>query len=278
MMTSEAKKLQQATSSIDARRNLNDPLGGCSLLSAPSAKSPERSTALCKCGAPIEVVRVGPLCLTPAACPVCERESKEAGARAAARGCRERKRQTLRARIEAVVPPHFQRAHWRHVPKALRPMISDVMGGENGRGLLLWGPVGGGKSYTLCAMARHWVIRGESVVRYRYDSLLLDIRRTYNRQGGESDADIIDRCTRADRLLLDDIGSGTSLDTAESDFAIKTLCTILDTRIEAEKPTYFTSNKPLEILQTSFDERIASRIEGACEIVKLDAPDWRRTQ
>lgn len=120
-------------------------------------------------------------------------------------------------------------------------------------------------------------MQNESVVRWRYDKLLLALRKTFAKKGGRCDADIIEECTEADRLILDDVGSGTSVDVAESDFSVRTLLAILDDRIEAEKSTYFSSNKPVEVLQTSFDERIASRIEGSCEIVQLVGRDRRKT-
>ena len=61
----------------------------------------------------------------------------------------------------------------------------------------------------------------------------------------------------------------------ESDFSLRTLLVLLDHRIEQNLATFVTTNKTIEDLAWSFDQRVASRLRQACEIVEIRGADRR---
>jgi DNA replication protein DnaC len=66
-----------------------------------------------------------------------------------------------------------------------------------------------------------------------------------------------------DVLAIDDLGLRSK---QETDFAYVTLYSILNKRQEKMLPTFISTNKTLEQLRSSFDQRIVSRLESALKI------------
>jgi len=77
-----------------------------------------------------------------------------------------------------------------------------------------------------------------------------------------------------DLLVLEDLGTSKSIGVAESDFSLRTVLALIDSRIENCLPTIITTNKSIENLAASFDDRIASRLSGF-KIIKIDGADKR---
>jgi DNA replication protein DnaC len=185
------------------------------------------------------------------------------------------KRNNLRCRYEAVIPPAFgQKARLASLSAKFALRLTSV---EPPRGIYLHGPIGSGKSFALCALARTWLAAGEDVLRLKWDKVCMDIRGTYNGAGG-SDIGIIEQLTAADRLIIEDLGTKVALGKQESDFTVSVFWLILDNRVEFCRPTYITSNKSLEEIRGSFDDRIFSRILGHCEVIRIAGRDKRLTQ
>lgn len=78
------------------------------------------------------------------------------------------------------------------------------------------------------------------------------------------------------KLFIEDVGTTVSIGEQESDFSLRTFVTLLDTRIEWCQATFVTSNKSIEELGRSFDERVASRLMQACEIIEVTGQDKRK--
>lgn len=129
----------------------------------------------------------------------------------------------------------------------------------------------------MCALMRDYLLKGYSVIRKTYDNLCMEIRDSYdNRELTEKE--IVWKYQGVDKLIIEDIGTTVGTRNQESDFSLRILLLILDYRIEQCKPTYFTSNKSPDELAKSFDERVASRLYQACEIVPVKGNDRRRTK
>lgn len=176
--------------------------------------------------------------------------------------------------ICGVVPKLFMKARMTDISKKLR---SDIDAVPQDRGLLLWGRAGVGKSHIMAALARGFVSEGYKVERIAYEMLCLKIRDTYKPTAKDTELSIIAPLITADKLFIEDIGATVSVGRQESDFSLRTFLVLLDQRLEACMPIYITTNKPLEELKKSFDERIASRLQQSCEIIRLDGPDRRKS-
>ena len=141
------------------------------------------------------------------------------------------------------------------------------------KGLLLFGPPGVGKSYAMCALMRYYLLRGCSVKRISYDRLCLDVRDTYNKVSSERE--LLERCGAVDKLLLEDVSTTVGTGRQESDFSLRIFLLILDYRLEHCRATFITTNKSADELGRSFDERVASRLRQACEIIPVSGTDKR---
>ena len=90
--------------------------------------------------------------------------------------------------------------------------------------------------------------------------LCLEIRDTYKQGSSKTEMDIIRPLINCHCLIIEDVGSTTAINKTESDFSNRTFLVLIDSRLEAAKPTFISTNKSRENLMSSFDERIASRL------------------
>lgn len=186
---------------------------------------------------------------------------------------RERKQEADNNCFRTVVPEHYWNARIEDLPESLRQKLNGL---PPGKGLFLWGEPGVGKTHAMAALIRKFAQEGKHCIRrVIYDRLLIQLRGTYSDKW-TTEEEIIDELIEKRILFLEDVGVTVSDDRQESDHSLRTFQAILDGRIEACRPTFITSNKPVEVLEKSFDARIASRIEGACVVVKLSGLDRRR--
>ena len=178
-----------------------------------------------------------------------------------------------RATILGVVPELFQVARMCHLSAGVRKIIDDL---PKWKGLFLWSPPGVGKTYAMAAIARRMIWRGRTVARSSYEMLCLEIRDTFKPKAVETELAVIKKYLEPDVLFIEDVGTTKSIGEQESDFSRRTFLVLLDQRLEQCKATFVTSNKSVEDLRASFDSRIASRIQQACEVIELKGKDRRR--
>jgi DNA replication protein DnaC len=175
-------------------------------------------------------------------------------------------------RFKELIPPLFQGARMAHLSEALQGKIKSL---APTKGLLLWGSAGVGKSYAMAVIMRLLIMQGRSVRRLSWELLCLQLRDTFRPGCTESLSDVITPLIAFDGLFLEDIGTTVSTGKQESDFSLRTFLVLLDQRLEACRPTFVTTNQNVEQLAKSFDERVASRLQQACEVIHLTGEDRR---
>lgn len=176
----------------------------------------------------------------------------------------------VKKNIELTIPPLFNNARLSDFSQIFRDRLNSR---NSEQGLYLWGSTGTGKSHTMAALMRQAITQRKSVKRTTWEKLCLAIRATF---GGktESELDIVNFYTSPDLLVIEDLGTSKRLDGQESEFNLRTLYLILDERLENLRPTFITSNKSVENIGQSFDERIASRLK-TFKILSLNGKDKR---
>lgn len=155
-----------------------------------------------------------------------------------------------------MIPELFRKAHLRDLSVSFRNALLDFE-----TGLVLYGPTGRGKSYAFAALARSLILHHKKVIRLTYEMLCLQIRDTYKQGSKLTELDVIRPLIACDYLFVEDVGSTTSIGKDESDFSNRTFYVVLDSRMEACKPTFISTNKSKANFTAGFDDRVSSRLK-----------------
>lgn len=137
------------------------------------------------------------------------------------------------------------------------------------QGMLFWGDVGTGKSYTAAAIANELMERMQSVIMTSFVKLLQDM------QGFDTDdGAYMNRLNQAKLLIIDDLGAERG-----TDYALEKVYDIIDSRYRSGKPAIFTTNLSVTQMKECADiryNRIYDRIFEMCYPVKFDGLSWRK--
>lgn len=145
------------------------------------------------------------------------------------------------------------------------------------RGLVLFGPVGTGKTTAAYVGAKIWLERGQPVTIISWHQWLNDLALLdYQEKARE-----IGRVTKAHILVLDELGAIDANDgyelSKESRYRIELLGQIINHRYEHNKSTIITSNLDgFEQVVAQYGDRTASRMQGFCNVEILIGDDLRK--
>ena len=139
---------------------------------------------------------------------------------------------------------------------------------EKRQGLLFWGMVGTGKSYTAACIANELLDQMIPVVMTSFVKILQNI------QGNPDEEErIMAGLNAAKLLIIDDLGAERS-----TDYALEKVYNIIDSRYLSGKPLILTTNMTLKDMQESEDiryRRIYDRIFEMCFPVRFAGRSWR---
>jgi len=139
------------------------------------------------------------------------------------------------------------------------------------QGLLFWGTVGTGKSYTAACIANELMERNIPVIMTSFVKILQNI------QGDQEEEKVfMSRLNDAELLIIDDLGTERA-----TDYALEKVYNIIDSRYRAGKPLILTTNMTVREMQENMDiryKRIYDRIYEMCFPVQVPGRSRREKE
>lgn len=232
-----------------------------------------------QCRVSLDLEGTGEQEFTPPVMCWCERERDEAREREA------RAREDLlaidRLRSKSLMDERFRTqtfASYRTTKNNARPLrlCKRYVEGwpemlEKNQGLLFYGGVGTGKTFSAACIANALLEKRVPVVMTSFVKLLESM------QGFKEDGEkLIAQLNKAKLLIIDDLGAERG-----TDFALEKVYDIIDSRYRAKLPMLLTTNLELGMMQEATDirySRIYDRIFEVCYPVQFVGQSFRKTE
>ena len=246
-------------------------------------------------------------------CSVCEGSGLrvvEEGGRMVARPCECRiARRVARMLERARIPRRYEHCTLENYEsgfrgadrslKAARLMVERFAEGypleTDGKGLLLTGDIGVGKTHVAVGLLRELIVRrGVAGLFYDYRELLKEVQNSYNRDVAATELGILRPVFEAEVLVLDELGAAKP-----TDWVWDTVAQILNSRYNERRTTIITTNyanaagmmaaasqageSPAkramreETLGDRIGERMLSRLQEMCVVVEMRGKDFRQS-
>lgn len=194
----------------------------------------------------------------------------------------EEMRSIQRAKISSMMDDTFRTACFanyqirngneRHLKVAKKYCIEFSKMYERNQGLLFWGAVGTGKSYTAACIANYLLEANTSVVMTSFVRILQEMQG-FDREREEA---FTNKLNSVKLLIIDDLGAERS-----TDYALEKVYGIIDNRYRAKKPLILTTNLTLQQMQEATDiryARIYDRIFEMCYPMEFSGVSWRKRE
>jgi len=234
------------------------------------------------CGETFEATNLGRL--TATICSKCgmKREEREQAAEKLAQEQKEEERYQGLIRL-ANIPPRWREVTFDTLDPNIQP-VAQRLAREYAAGfskesssLVFYSPGNGTGKTTLAACIINYVLHELRlpVMFAKARDVMLEIRKTFSDRY-ETEAEILDKVSYVDLLLLDDVGVDRP-----SEWIKSTYWTLMDRRFDWMLPVVVTTNKPFEgrdeILADRIGEGAASRLLGLCQgnVIDMTGEDLR---
>lgn len=139
---------------------------------------------------------------------------------------------------------------------------------ESGKGLLLYGSVGSGKSYIAACIANDLIDRGTPCMMTNFSRIVNQLSESFD--GRQR---YIDNLNRFDLLVIDDLAAER-----DTEYMWENVMNVIDSRYRAGLPLIVTTNLTLDDFRAPSDikrERVYSRLVEMCVPVKVAGKDRR---
>ena len=136
--------------------------------------------------------------------------------------------------------------------------------------IYIFGKTGVGKTFLLNCIARELIQKEHSVLYFTATDLLdILITSAFNKNDIDSNnlRELIHNC---ECLIIDDLGTEITNSAVDTQLFI-----CINERLQSKKPVIISSNLSLNHVKERYDERIASRISGNYQIIKITGEDIR---
>lgn len=147
---------------------------------------------------------------------------------------------------------------------------------QTGKGLLLIGRPGTGKTHLACAILNELISEQHRSVFYtNADKLLARIKSTWSSESAISQFELIEKLAKFDLLVIDEIGANRSITLKDKDLFFA----VINERYEQLKSTIYVSNLDLtgdDSIETYLEERSCDRIYEQSRVVIFDWDSYRR--
>lgn len=143
-----------------------------------------------------------------------------------------------------------------------------------GRGLVLLGPVGTGKTHLACGILDGIARAGHSGLYCTVSGLIRRLRATWHRQysDSETESELIQKLSEVRLLVLDEVGVQYGTDSERTQ-----LFEVLNNRYNTVLPTILISNLNIEGVSQYLGERALDRMrEGGGRVVVFGGASWRQ--
>ena len=149
---------------------------------------------------------------------------------------------------------------------------------KEGQGIFIFGDVGTGKSYLTACIGNELMDKGHSVLFTNFAAISKMIRKTYDYDSRESEAEVMIKLTKVDLLIIDDLGTEKNL-TANNSFLQEKVFEVINNRYINKKSTIFTSNYSInDLYNRGVEERTLDRVsEMSTAILKVEGVSYRET-
>lgn len=142
---------------------------------------------------------------------------------------------------------------------------------EKSQGLLFWGGVGTGKSYSAACIANYLRARGVPVIMTSFVMLLQAIQ-----DDTIGEAELIAKLNRAELVVFDDLGAER-----DTGYALEKVYGIIEARCRKKLPMIFTTNLTIEEMKNETDVRygrIYDRVFETCYPMQFTGNSWRKKE